>query len=90
MTPTSWLPPSVPPVASGTNRNSRKEQSARMSKVRFFDKRVVKIFLQITSIVSSGVSLAVIFFDIPTLQSLGCSGSCNTAGADLCGSLDLV
>ena len=65
MTPTSWLPPSVPPVASGTNRNSRKEQSARMSKVRFFDKRVVKIFLQITSIVSSGVSLAVIFFDIP-------------------------
>ncbi len=37
-----------------------------MSKVSFFDKRVVKIFLQITSVVSSAVSLAVIFFDIPS------------------------
>ncbi len=36
-----------------------------MSKVSFFDKRVGKIFLQISSVVSGAVSLAVIFFDIP-------------------------
>lgn len=36
-----------------------------MSKVSFFDKRVGKIFLQITSVVSSAISLSVIFFDIP-------------------------
>jgi hypothetical protein len=36
-----------------------------MSKVSFFDKRVGKIFLQITSVVSGAVSLAAIFFDIP-------------------------
>lgn len=36
-----------------------------MSKVSFFDSRVGKTFLQITSVVSGAVSLAVIFFDIP-------------------------
>lgn len=36
-----------------------------MSKVSFFDNRVGKIFLQITSVVSGAISLAVIFFDIP-------------------------
>jgi hypothetical protein len=36
-----------------------------MSKVSFFDKRVGKIFLQITSVASGAVSLLVIFFDIP-------------------------
>jgi hypothetical protein len=36
-----------------------------MSKVSIFDKRLVKIFLQITSVLTSTVSLAVIFFDIP-------------------------
>lgn len=37
-----------------------------MSKVSFFDKRVGKIFLQVTSAVSGAISLAVIFFDIPS------------------------
>lgn len=37
-----------------------------MSKVNFLDMRVVKLFLQITSVISSAVSLAVIFFDIPS------------------------
>lgn len=36
-----------------------------MSKVSLFDKRVGKIFLQITSVISGAVSLAAIFFDIP-------------------------
>ena len=36
-----------------------------MSKVGFLDKRVGKIFLQITSVISGTVSLVVIFFDIP-------------------------
>lgn len=36
-----------------------------MIKVGFLDKRVGKVFLQITSVVSGAVSLAVIFFDIP-------------------------
>jgi Domain of unknown function (DUF6430) len=36
-----------------------------MSKVKFFDRRVGRIFLQITSVVSGGVSLVVIFVDIP-------------------------
>ncbi len=37
-----------------------------MSKVGFLDKRVGKLFLQITSVISGTVSLAVIFFDIPS------------------------
>lgn len=36
-----------------------------MSKVSFFDKKVGKIFLQISSVVSGAISLGVIFFDIP-------------------------
>lgn len=38
-----------------------------MPKVSFFDKRVGKIFLQISSVVSGAISLGVIFFDIPAL-----------------------
>jgi hypothetical protein len=37
-----------------------------MSKVSFFDRRVRKIFLEKSSLVSGAVSVAVIFFDIPT------------------------
>lgn len=37
-----------------------------MSKVGILDRRVGKLFLQITSVVSGSVSLAVIFFDIPS------------------------
>ena len=36
-----------------------------MLKVGFFDRRVGKVFLQITSVVSGAISLTVIFFDIP-------------------------
>lgn len=36
-----------------------------MSKVSFFDSRVGKTFLQITSVVSGAISLAAIFIDIP-------------------------
>ncbi len=36
-----------------------------MAKIKFFDKRVFKIFLEITSVVSGALSVAVIFFDIP-------------------------
>lgn len=37
-----------------------------MSKVGILDRRVGKLFLQITSVISGSVSLAVIFFDIPS------------------------
>lgn len=36
-----------------------------MSKVGFFDRRVVKQFLQLTSVISSTLSLVVLFVDIP-------------------------
>ncbi|MCV2366265.1 DUF6430 domain-containing protein [Paucibacter sp. DJ1R-11] len=36
-----------------------------MSKVGFLDKRIGKLFLQMTSVISGAVSLTVIFFDIP-------------------------
>jgi hypothetical protein len=41
-----------------------------MSKVNFLDIRVVKLFLQITSVISGAVSLSVIFFDIPSACKL--------------------
>jgi len=47
-----------------------------MPKVRFFDKRVAKIFLQITSVVSGAVSLGVIFFDIPPVAKIKCCLQC--------------
>ena len=37
-----------------------------MSKVSFLDRRVGKVFLQVTSVVSAVISLVVIFFDIPS------------------------
>lgn len=36
-----------------------------MSKVRFFDRRIVEHFLKITSAISATLSLAVLFVDIP-------------------------
>lgn len=36
-----------------------------MSKVRFFDRRIVELFLKITSAISATLSLVVLFFDIP-------------------------
>lgn len=37
----------------------------KMVKVRFFDRRIWKIFLQITAVLSGAISLTVIFFEIP-------------------------
>lgn len=37
-----------------------------MTKVSFFDKRVIEIFLKITATISATLSLLVLFFDIPT------------------------
>jgi len=36
-----------------------------MAKVSFIDRRVVKKFLETTSVVSGALSFAVIFYDIP-------------------------
>lgn len=36
-----------------------------MAKVNFFDKRVIKKFLEITSVVSGTLSVVVLFVDIP-------------------------
>lgn len=45
-----------------------------MARVRFFDKRIVKIFLTTTSAVSSAISAVVLFIDIPAEWKikLGC------------------
>ncbi len=37
-----------------------------MSKVDFLDDRIIKLFLQITSFITTAVSFIVIFFDIPS------------------------
>lgn len=37
-----------------------------MTKVRFFDRRVIENFLKITSVISATLSLVVLFVDIPT------------------------
>jgi hypothetical protein len=43
-----------------------------MAKVSFFDKRVVKQFLQMTSVISTSLSVFVLFVDIPPNRKLYC------------------
>lgn len=47
---------------------------ASMTKVNFFDRRVVENFLKITSVISTTLSLVVLFIDLPTKYklTLGC------------------
>lgn len=37
-----------------------------MAKVNFFDRRVIKKFLEITAVISGTLSFVVIFVDVPT------------------------
>lgn len=62
-----------------------------MAKVHFFDKRIFKIFLEITSGISVVLALAVIFIDIPKSWKFpGAAIFGRVPCPDLCGDLVMV